>query len=64
MQNFMGFTSVRDSKENLFASNLLPLPPKFMFQERNGRINWRQLMNVDLEKVTKEVDLKSLETLL
>lgn len=29
-----------------------------------GRINWRQLMNVDLERVTKEIDLATLETLL
>jgi hypothetical protein len=37
MQNQMppgaatAFTQVRDSKENLFASNLMPLPPKFTF---------------------------------
>jgi hypothetical protein len=54
----MGFASVRDSKENLFTSNLMPLPPKFSFQDRTGRINWRQLMNVDLDRVVKEVDLK------
>ena len=60
----MGFTSVRDSKDNLFASNLLPLPPKFAFQERSGRINWRTLMNIDLDKINKEVDLKQLEALL
>ncbi len=37
-----------------------------MFKDRatGGRINWRQLMNVDLEKVTKEIDLQTLETLL
>lgn len=64
MNNFMGFTSVRDSKENLFASSLMPMPPKFAFQERVGRINWRQLMNVDLDRLTKEVDLKQLEVLL
>ena len=58
------FTQVRDSKENLFASNLMPLPPKFSFQERTGRINWRALMNTDLDKISKEVDLKSLEGLL
>ncbi|CDW86485.1 zinc finger protein dzip1l [Stylonychia lemnae] len=58
------FAPVRESKENLFASNLLPLPPKFSFQERTGRINWRALMNTDLDKISKEVDLKTLEALL
>ena len=33
--------SVTDSKDNLFSSNLMPMPPKFMFQERSGRVNWR-----------------------
>ena len=33
-------------------------------QQSGGRINWRQLMNVDLERVTKELDLATLETLL
>jgi hypothetical protein len=42
----------------------MPLPPKFAFQDRQGRINWRQLMNVDLDRMTKDVDLKSLELLL
>ena len=58
------FSQVRDSKENLFASNLLPLPPKFAFQERTGRLNWRALMNLDLEKLMGDIDLKSLEVLL
>lgn len=58
------FASVRDSRENLFASNLMPLPPKFTFQERTGRINWRALMNTDLDKIVKEIDLKALESLL
>jgi hypothetical protein len=47
----VGFNPLRESKENLFASGLLPLPPKFAFQERVGRINWRALMNADLEKI-------------
>jgi hypothetical protein len=42
----------------------MPLPPKFSFQERNGRINWRMIMNTDLDKVSKDVDLKQLESLL
>jgi zinc finger protein DZIP1 len=37
-----------------------------MFRDRlgGGRINWRQLMNVDLDRVVKEIDLQTLETLL
>ena len=35
-----------------------------MFKERSGRINWRQLMNMDIERVTKEIDLPSLELML
>ena len=58
INNFLGFNSVRESKENLFSSQAMPLPPKFSFQERNGRINWRLLMNVDLDKIVKEVDLR------
>jgi hypothetical protein len=64
MQNSMGFSAVRDSKDNLFSSNILPAPPKFMFQERQGKINWRQIMNIDMDKVMKEVDLQQIEMLL
>jgi len=35
-----------------------------MFKERSGRINWRQLMNVDIDRLTKEIDLPSLEVML
>lgn len=57
---------VRDSIDSLFAKEYIPLQPQFIFKDRaaGGRINWRQLMNVDLEKVTKEIDLQTLETLL
>jgi len=41
----------------MFSSNILPAPPKFLFQERQGKVNWRQVMNVDLDKVVREVDL-------
>jgi len=27
----------------------MPLPPKFEFQERQGRINWRALLNCNLD---------------
>lgn len=64
MNNFMGFAQVRDSRDNLFSSSLLPLPPKFAFQERTGHINWRTLMNVDIDKIIREVDLKQIENLL
>ena len=50
--------SVTDSKDNLFSSNLMPPPPKFSFQERSGRINWRNVMNIDIDKMVKEVDLR------
>lgn len=42
----------------------MPLPPKFAFQERQGRLAWRQIMNVNLETVRSEVDLRQLEGLL
>jgi hypothetical protein len=56
--------SVTESKDNLFSSSLMPLPPKFQFQERQGRVNWRALMNTDLDKVVNECDLRQLEALL
>ena len=56
--------SVTDSKDNLFSSNLMPLPPKFNFQERSGRINWRNVCNADLDKIIRDVDLRQLEGLL
>jgi hypothetical protein len=56
--------SVTDSKENLFSSNLMPLPPKFKFQDRQGRINWRALINTNIEQVSEQVDLRQLESLL
>jgi hypothetical protein len=42
----------------------LPLPPKFEFQERVGRINWRAVLNADVDRVIKDVDLRQLEQLL
>jgi hypothetical protein len=36
----------------------MPLPPKFEFQERQGRINWRAVLNADVDRVVKEVDLR------
>jgi hypothetical protein len=56
--------SVTDSKENLFSSNLMPLPPKFKFQDRQGRINWRALINTNIDQVSEQVDLRQLESLL
>jgi len=40
------FASVQGSREGLFAAGLnggatTPVPPKFQFQERHGRLNWR-----------------------
>ena len=63
-----GLIQVRDSIDSLFAKEYIPLQPQFMFKDRGlqggGRINWRQLMNVDLDKVQKEIDLSTLEALL
>ena len=63
------FGSVQDSIENLFSaaknSGLhTPMPPKFRFSERRGRLNWRQIMQADAEKITSDVDLRALEALL
>ena len=63
------FASVQDSRENLFSAGLnnglnTPMPPKFQFQDRTGRLNWRSIMNADISKITQEVDLRQLEGLL
>lgn len=61
-----GLVQVHDSIDSLFAKEYIPLQPQFLFRDRMnaGRINWRQLMNVDMDKLVKEIDLSSLETLL
>ena len=51
-------TSVKDSHENLFSSNLMPLPPKFKFSQREGRVAWRQLLNCDVNEIEANVDLR------
>ena len=50
-------TSVSESRENLLFGHLMPLPPKFNFQARQGRINWRLVMNTDIDKIVSQVDL-------
>ena len=40
------------------------MPPKFNFQEKNGRLDWRRIMNTDISKMTQQIDLKQLESLL
>jgi hypothetical protein len=57
-------SSVAESKDMLFSSDLLPHPPAFAFQERGGRIDWRFVVATDVDKVAREVDLVSLETIL
>ena len=54
------FASVNESRENLFASSLqqTPTPPAFKFQERNGRLNWRHIMNADVDKISEQCDLR------
>lgn len=42
----------------------MPLPPKFKFSERQGRVNWRALINTNLEQVADQIDLRQLESLL
>jgi hypothetical protein len=58
------FASVRESRDNLFCHNLLPGPPTFQFKERKGRIDWRRIMNTNMDKLTSELDLHELEPLL
>jgi hypothetical protein len=67
--NSMQFASVQDSRENLFSAGLnngldTPVPPKFQFQERHGRLNWSQIMNADIETIAQQGDLRQLEALL
>jgi hypothetical protein len=40
------------------------MPPAFKFQERRGRLNWRHIMNADIDKISEQVDLRQLESLL
>ena len=63
------FASVQDSRENLFSAALnhgltTPVPPKFQFQNRHDKLNWRQIIDADLNKIAVQVDLKTLEGLL
>ena len=37
------------------------LPPPFAFQPRRGKLDWRSLSKLDLERVAREVDIDSLE---
>ena len=57
-------TSVSESRENLLFGHLMPLPPKFNFQARQGRVNWRLIMNTDIDQIISSVDLGQLESLL
>ena len=56
-------TSVSESRENLLFGHLMPLPPKFNFQARQGRVNWRLIMNTDIDQIISSVDLGQLESL-
>jgi hypothetical protein len=68
VHNSVNFASVQDSRENLMSAAAYgiaaPMPPKFQFQDRRERLNWRQISDVDLNKITSEVDLKAYEGLL
>jgi len=56
--------SVTDSKDLIFSSGKMPLPPVFEFKRKQGRIDWRLLMNTDLERVIRETDVGKIEQLL
>ena len=61
--------SLKDSREGLFISSLnnglgTPVPPSFKFQPRGGRLNWRAIMQADVHRIAKDVDLRLLEDLL
>lgn len=34
---------------------------EFFFRRRNGRLNWRQILNVDLERLVSEIDVETLQ---
>ena len=53
-------TEMRDSKENLFNSNLIPDPEPFCFRPRTNRLNWRAVVSADLDQICNNVDLNSL----
>jgi len=56
--------SVTDSKDLIFSSGTMPLPPVFEFKRKQGRIDWRLIMNADLERVIGETDVGQIEQLL
>ena len=63
------FASVQDSRENLFSARInkgltTPVPPQFKFDERRERINWKPILNADIDQIKAQVDLKTLEPLL
>lgn len=67
--NSLQFASVQDSRENLFSAAInkgltTPVPPKFKFEERRERVNWKPILNADIGQISKHVDLKTLEALL
>lgn len=36
-------------------------PPSFLFRERKGRVNWRNLANLDIDDLVGRGDIKALE---
>ena len=47
------FASVQDSRENLFSAAVnkgltTPVPPKFRFEERRERVNWKPILSADI----------------
>ena len=75
--NSVNLASLQNSLENGLPGNsnkssfgaavtgiMVPMAPKFQFQERRERLNWRLISDVDLDKITSEVDLRAVEGLL
>jgi hypothetical protein len=56
--------SVTESKDFIFSSGKMPLPPVFEFKSKQGRIDWRLLMNTDIDRVIRETNVGQIEQLL
>jgi hypothetical protein len=51
-------------RENIFAPTIATNPPPFFFQPKSGKLNWREISNVDVDKLIRDVDLKKLEVII
>ena len=55
---------MRESKDNFFTSEFLPNPPQFFFKERMGKLNWRNIYDLDVPKLKSNVDITFLDSIL